>query len=99
MVKRVCATRSEAAQPEAGAIENHNLARERVIADYVAAVASLVGIGRITDTRRMRRPVDMTVQVDFVHPVPVDLGDQEMPIRERENHVRAAEKGWRVVAA
>src|SRR5262249_55554238 len=39
------------------------------------------------------------MQVDVVYPVAVDLSDEEMPVRQREHSVRAAEELRRPVTA
>src|SRR6266516_3087298 len=99
MVERALAAGPEPPERAAAAAEDDDLARIRIVGDEIAAAADLVRVGRVTDARRMTRPVDVAAQAHLIDPVTVYLGDQEMPVVQREDPIRAAEPGGRVMTA
>src|SRR6266516_3169362 len=58
MVERALAAGPEPPERAAAAAEDDDLARIRIVGDEIAAAADLVRVGRVTDARRMTRPVD-----------------------------------------
>ena len=95
-------TRQRVVAPEqvARPVESLKSARIGVVDRDQYAWAYLVGIGGVVDARWMSGPVDGPVEAEFINPVPVDLGDEIVAVRQRERSVRAAPpNGWIVQTA
>jgi len=98
MVERGGAGGPEAPDQLPGAAEHDDLARRGGVGDDVAARAHLVRIGRIADSWRVRRPLQLAVEAHLIHPVTEDLGDEVMPVGQGKGTVRLRELARRVIA-
>ena len=68
-----------------------------VVHREVGPRAHLVVVGRVADAGRAPRGVDRSGQVHLVDPVPVDLGDEVVPVGHGESAIGVPELCWRCV--